>query len=248
MPHPDLLLSVPLTETLDAGHAAGNPRASADGDAPRFVDDGVRPGACFGRDCCVHYAVEGNFHRDAGTVMLWLKPDWPAAFEDTNGRILWDLRIKHGSVVPGDPSQRWALVYPSPAGKGVGHRPENTFDRWRLCVATNRNRYVIGTNEKRTDKRTRQAVFGHEQAFAAGTWMHLAVTWTPERGTIYVDGRLDACEPLPEGLPDKPLPETMQLGARESWMNAGVCGVLADFRVYGAALDEAAIRAEAGLS
>jgi hypothetical protein len=246
--HADLMLHVPLSDSIDAASAGGRSGATADGPAPTFEDDGVRTGARFGRDCCVRYAVEGNFRREAGTVMLWLKPDWPAVFEDTNGRILWDLRIEHGSVVPNDPSQRWALVYPSPAGKGVGHRPADTFDRWRFCVATNRNRYVIGTDEKRQDKRTRQAVFGQPQAFAAGTWMHLAVTWTNERGAIYVDGRLDADEPLPEGLPDKPLPEAMQLGARESWMNAGVCGVLADFRIYGAALTESAVRAEAGLS
>lgn len=167
--------------------------------------------------------------------MLWFKPDWDADhhFPDNLGRILWDLRIDYGSVAPDDPSQRWALVYTNPGGK----RDPRTLQCWRFCVATNRNRYVIGTTELRKDNRTRQAVFSSKQKFNAGQWMHLAVTWTTNAGTIWVNGHEDASEPLPEGLPTRPLPEMMQVGAISGWINAGACGVISDFRVCGVALD-----------
>ena len=249
--HPDCIFHVPLAESLDAAHAAGDPAAHADpkSDAPAFEDDDARPGARFGRDTCIHYAVEGNFRRERGTVMLWLKPDWPADFRDTLGRILWDLRIELGSIVPDDPSQRYAIVFPSPAGIGKAYegRSDLTYKCWRFCIATNRNRYIIGTDQKRPDQRTRQAVFGTQQQFPADQWLHLAVAWTPDEGAIFVNGAQDARAPLPEGVPDKPLPPTMQLGAVSSWINAGVCGVLADFRIYSEALDTQTIRREAGI-
>jgi len=248
--HPDLLLHVPLCDSLDAAHARGEPRGivAPDGEAPGLESDGVRSGAHFERSGCVLYRVEGNFSRQAGTVMMWFRPDWSAEDrEDKLGWILWDLRIDHGSVVPDDPSQRWALVFPSAAGKGKGQRPDHTFGCWRLCVATNRNLHVIGTREPRKDKRTRQAVFSSSQDFAAGTWMHLAVTWNAHTGAIFVDGREDVRGGLPEGLPDRPLPEHMQLGAVTSWINQGPCGVLSDFRIYGTDLPEEEIRQEAGL-
>jgi hypothetical protein len=235
-----LLLWVSLADSLDATFAAGEDRAVVDsrGSPPSFEDDGIRRGARFGEDTCVYYAVEGNFHRWEGTVTFWFKPDWDAqtAFQEDLGRILWDLRIEHGSVVPDDPSQRWALVYPNPGGKGRGTRSDHTFGCWRFCVATNRNRYLIGTRELRKDARTRQAVFGSQQHFHVGQWMHLAVTWTATMGRIWIDGQEDAQSALEEGLPDRPLPEHMQLGALPSWINAGACGVLADFRVYSRAL------------
>ena len=244
-----LLLHVPLGSGPEAVVSGGSSAGViAPGSAsPGFERDGARVAARFGRDTCVLYEVAGNFSRDAGTVMMWFRPDWPADFDDELGRILWDLRIEHGSAVADDPSQRWALVYPSPAGKGRGGRPDDTFGCWRLCLATNRNQYTIGTDQRRPDQRTRQAVFGTQQRFAAHTWMHLAVTWERDAGAIYTDGRLDARGELPEGLPDKPLPEHMQLGARSSWINAGACGLLADFRVYSRALDGDEIRARAGL-
>ena len=83
-------------------------------------------------------------------------------------------------------------------------------------------------------------MFGSQQDFRAGTWLHLAVTWTAESGAIYVNGRMDGQGTLPEGLPDRPLPETMQVGAMTSWINAGPSGTISDFRIYGAALDEKA--------
>lgn len=239
-----LLLHVPFADSLDAAFAGGDRRGSVDprGTEPVFEFDGVRRGARFGRDTCVHYRGEGNFNRQAGAVMLWFRPDWDSAFVNDLGRILWDLRIEHGSAVPDDPSQRWALVYTNPGGKGKGGgRDDSTFGCWRFCVETNRNRYILGTTEPRKDPRTRQSVFGSQQGFKAGQWMHLTVSWTPEVGAIYVDGHLDARAPLPEGLPSRPLPETMQMGAIASWINAGPSGVISDFRVYGAALDESQI-------
>jgi len=239
-----LLLRVPFADSLDAAFAAGDGRGVVDprGTPPEFVPEGGRRGARFGRDTSVLYRTEGNFNRREGTVMLDFRPDWDSGLADDLGRILWDLRIEHGSAVPDDPSQRWALVYPNPAGKGKGgSRADSTLGCWRFCVETNRNRYVIGSKEPRKDPRTRQGVFGSQQGFRAGQWMHLTVTWTPESGAIYINGRLDARAPLPEGLPSRPLPETMQVGAIASWINAGPSGVISDFRVYGAALDEKAI-------
>lgn len=249
-PDADCLFRAPLVDSIDAEYAAGSPTGTVDEDAtpPTFEDDGVRPGARFARDTCVYYEVADNFRREAGTVMLWFKPDWDAHFEDDLGRILWDLRLEtfhHGEDRP-DPSQRWALVYPSPKGHEIG-RPPETLDRWRFCVATDRNAYLIGTTELRPDERSRQAVFGTEQCFDAGDWLHLAATWTPTEGAIFVDGKEDARSELAEGLPDRPLPEHMQLGALASWMNAGAEGVLADFRLYGEALKESAIAGAAGL-
>ncbi|MSS69976.1 MAG: hypothetical protein EXS64_00655 [Candidatus Latescibacteria bacterium] len=252
-----LLLHVPFTDTLDAACAGGDGRGSVDprGTEPLFEFDGLRRGARFGRDTCVHYRIEGNFNRLEGTVTLWFRPDWDSLSVSDLGRILWDLRIEHGSVVPDDPSQRWALVYPDPGGKGKacpeqrrrgGGRADSTFGCWRFCVETNRNRYVIGTKEPRQDPRTRQGVFGSQQDFQAGQWMHLAVSWTPEVGVIYVNGRLDTRAPIPEGLPSRPLPETMQVGAIASWINAGPGGVISDFRVYGTSLDEASIAGAMG--
>lgn len=240
-----LLFCVPLAQDINAAYARGQPEGMVDeqGGKPVFEDDGVRNGARFGRDTCVHYCVEGNFNRNEGTVMLWFKPDWDAHFEDTLGRILWDMRIEHGSVVKDDLSQRWAIVYPNPAGIGKG-RDDETFNRWRFCIATDRNRYIVGTDEKRPDQRTRQAVFGTEQHFKASEWMHLAFTWTRDEGAIFVNGRLDAQSELPEGLPDRPLPKYMQLGAFSSWINAGACGVLADFRIYRKALSQNQILAQ----
>jgi hypothetical protein len=174
--------------------------------------------------------------------MLYFRPDWDSDLVNDLGRILWDLRIEHGSVVPDDPSQRWALVYTNPGGKGKGgSRADSTFGCWRFCVETNRNRYVLGTTDLRRDPRTRQSVFGSQQTFKAGQWMRLSVSWTSEMGAIYVNGRLDARAPLPEGLPSRPLPETMQVGAITSWINAGPSGLISDLRVYGAALDESRI-------
>lgn len=242
MPEAPLLFHVPLADSLEPAQAVGHVCCRVDerGDAPTLENDDVRPGARFGRKTCLHYPAADNFPRNAGTVALWFKPDWPANFEDRLGRILWDLRIEHGSIVPDDPSQRYALVYPTVAGRG-GQRAEATFGCWRFCIATNRNRYTIGAEEKRPDKRTRQAVFGRPQAFAAKQWMHLAVTWTPHKGSILVNGALDAEAALPEGLPSKPFPPSFTIGAIESWINAGPCGVIADFRIYGGALDEGAI-------
>ncbi|GEM_PF-5989714 len=247
-----LLFRVPFADSLDAAFAVGDGQGTVDarGTHPSFEFDGVRRGARFGRDTCVLYRVEGNFNRQAGTVMLYFRPDWDSDFANDLGRILWDLRIEHGSAVPDDPSQRWALVYTNPGGKGRacpeqrrrgGGRDDSTFGCWRFCVETNRNRYVLGTAEPRRDPRTRQSVFGSQQSFKAGQWMHLAVSWTPEVGVIYVNGRLDARAPLPEGLPSRPLPETMQVGAVASWINAGPSGLISDLRVYGAALDESRI-------
>lgn len=199
-----------------------------------LVTDGKRRAARFARDACVRYAVEGNFRRAAGTVMLHFKPAWGTDLQDDLGRVLWDLRIDHGSVVADDPSQRYALVFPNPRARE--RRGEATVDRWRFCVATNRNRYIIGRPEKRAYQRTRQAVFSRRQSFPPGTWLHLAVTWESTAGAIFIDGRLEAQAPLPEGLPDRPLPRYMQLRAIPSWINAGAEGLIADFRIYGRAL------------
>lgn len=243
----DLLFHCSYRRGLDAD------RATSDGvgvvpegaQAPELVTEEGRAGARFGPDGCVTYATQGNVCREAGTVMMWFRPDWAWDFEAKLGRILWDLRIDHGSVVPDDPSQRYALVYPSIAGRGSGDRADDTFACWRLCVATNRNRYVIGTDEKRPDRRTRQALFSSPQGFAAGTWLHVAATWTATEGAIFVDGRLDRRGDLPEGLPDRPFPERFQVGAVTSWINAGPSGVLADVRLYGRALAEEEIAAAA---
>ena len=153
-----LLLHVPFGEGLDAALAEGGGRGTVDagGTTPEFVSDGGRRGARFGRYTCVHYGVAGNFHRQAGTVALWFRPDWDSGEANDLGRILWDVRIDHGSVAPDDPSQRWALVYPNPGGKGKGGgRDDRTFGCWRFCAETNRNRYVIGTMTPRQDPRTR---------------------------------------------------------------------------------------------
>lgn len=244
-----LLLRCRYADGLDADVAVGDGAAQIpdSATAPELVTEEGRAGARFGRDGCATYAVQGNLRRDRGTVMMWFRPDWDWDFEDKLGRILWDLRIDHGSVVPDDPSQRYALVYPSISGRGTGDRGDDTFACWRLCLATNRNRYVIGTDRKRPDRRTRQAVFSGPQSFAAGTWMHLAVTWTSAEGAIFLDGVEDRREALAEGLPDRPLPERMQIGAVSSWINAGPCGVVSDFRIYDDALDAAEIAAAAGL-
>jgi hypothetical protein len=249
--HADLLLHVPLTDSLVAAYARGEPRGivAPAAAAPMFESDGRRSGAHFTRNGCVIYRIDDNFNREAGTVMMWFRPDWSSPnFEDKVGWILWDLRIDHGSIVPDDPSQRWALVFPSAANRGMAARPDDTFGCWRLCIATNRNRYVIGTREPRKDRRTRQAVFSRAQEFAADTWMHLAVTWNAHTGAVFVDGREDVRRELPEGLPDRPLPEHMQLGAEPSWINQGPCGMLSDFRVYGIDLSEEEIRRETGLT
>lgn len=240
-----LLLRVPFAEGLDAAFSAGDGRGRADprGASPAFVSDGARRGARFGRDTSVLYPVAGNFNRLAGSVTLWFRPEWDSRFVNDLGRILWDLRVEHGSVVRDDPSQRWALVYANPGGGG---RDDATVGRWRFCVETNRNRHILGTTTPRKDARTRQSVFGSRQDFRAGAWMHLAVTWTGASGAIYVNGRLDAHAPLPEGLPSRPLPETMQVGAIASWINAGPSGVISDFRVYGAALDGAGVAGAMG--
>lgn len=245
-----LLLWAPLKSSLDATHAIGDKRGLVDpkGSRVSFEDDGTRTGARFARDSCVYYGVKDNFDRSEGTIMLWFKPDWDADFKDTLGRILWDLRIEHGSVVPDDPSQRWGLVYSFPRKMKDGRRVKSEFGRWRFCIATDRNRYIIGTQEERKNQRTRQAVFGTIKHFRDRPWMHLAVTWAPAVATLWVDGQLDAHSELPEGLPDRPLPDRMQLGAIPSWINAGAEGVLADFRIYGKALDQAQILDAAGLT
>ena len=173
--------------------------------------------------------------------MLHFKPDWDANFDDDLGRILWDLRIDHGSIMPDDPSQRWALVYPNPTAVQLG-RGEETVGRWRFCVETNRNLYVIGSRKKRPDRRTRQAVWGAPQTFRAGAWLHLAITWTATEGAIFVNSREDGRASLNEGLPWLPLPECMQIGAISSWMNAGACGVISDFRIYDQALSTQQVR------
>jgi len=233
----ELLLQVPFIDSVKATCARGKPEGTInpEGTEPALKDDGTRRGMHFGKNTCVHYRGGKNFNRREGTVMLWFKPDWAADchFPDNLGRILWDLRIEHGSIVTDDPSQRWALVYTNPGGK----RDPRTLQCWRFCVATNRNRYVIRTTELRKDKRTRQAVFSSQQKFKAGQWMHLAVTWTSDAAAIWINGSEDVRAPLPEGLPTRSLPKTMQVGAISSWINAGPCGVISDFQVYGAALD-----------
>jgi hypothetical protein len=167
--------------------------------------------------------------------MLWFKPDWNADFRGQLGRILWDVRIEHGSIVPEDPSQRYALVFCS------ARRKDNLRQRWRGALATNRNTRVIGTKRRRPDKRTRQAVFSSRQHFKAGQWLHLALTWNAKIGTIYVDGKDAGCAVLYEGLPTRPLPEKMQIGAVPSWINAGAEGVISEFRIYDRALEEGQI-------
>lgn len=114
-------------------HSRGDGRAEIVGTSPVISDDGLRTGACFERDGCLSYAVEGNFNRDEGTGALWFRPDWNAenSFADGLGKIIWDLRVEHGSVVENDPSQRWALVYPDPGARGKGFRPDSTFGCWR---------------------------------------------------------------------------------------------------------------------
>ena len=249
-PQEHLLFHAPLTDSLNASFSAGDGMAliSPNGSDPSFEDDGIRAGANFARDTCVTYAVEENFNRQEGTVLLWFKPDWDAQeFQDDLGRIIWDVRIVHGSVVADDPSQRWALVFPNPTGKGRGHRSDSTFGCWRFCVEINRNRFVIGTREPRKDSRTRQAVFGTQQEFKAGQWIHLAVGWNSDTGVIWVNALEDRREKLEEGLPDRPLPERMQLGAIPSWINAGACGVIADFRVYGTLLGHEEVSEASGL-
>ena len=98
-------------------------------DRAKFVGNNVtnrNTGICF-------LIGHERFGRAEGTVMMWFKPDWDAqsGFADGLGRILWDLRIEHGSVVPDDPSQRWAIVYPHP----IGTRDPSTLQCWRFCVA-----------------------------------------------------------------------------------------------------------------
>ena len=239
-----LLFHVPLTSDLDPAvtHNDRNPAVDTRGEIPDFrISDG-RAGAYFGPDCCVYYPVEGNFHRQSGTAMMWFRPDWSADYIGETGRILWDLRIEHGSVVRDDPSQRWALVYPNPKAEVSPGRGPRTTQRWRFCIATNRNLCIIGTNRRRPDSRTRQAVWGENQTFDAGTWLHLAVTWRSNSGEIYVNGVLSGRSVLPEGLPDKPLPIMMQLGAITSYINAGACGMVSDFRVYSHVLSQSGIR------
>ncbi len=83
--HEHLLFHVPLTDSLNASFSAGDGMAliSPKGSAPSFEDDGIRAGANFARDTCVTYAVEENFNRQEGTVLLWFKPDWDAQeFQD----------------------------------------------------------------------------------------------------------------------------------------------------------------------
>ncbi len=243
---PRILFHLPLDQAFQPSVAKGDDTAHIDpeGDSPKFRDDGVRAGFHFSANSRLNIPVQGNFDRTSGTVMLHFKPDWDAEFDDELGRILWDLRIDHGSVVPDDPSQRWALVYPNPSAVRVG-RDEETVGRWRFCVETDRNRYVIGTKGKRPDRRSRQAVWGAPQSFRAGEWLHLAVAWTSDEGAIFVNGRENGSGRLNEGLPCRPLPETMQLGALSSWMNAGACGVISDFRVYDGALTCEQIRLSA---
>jgi len=247
-----LLLHVPLKYDIKPIYARGKQLAYVDsqGTVPSFEEDSVRPGARFGRNTCVRYPVEGNFNRYEGTAMMWFKPDWASDYRDELGRILWDLRIEYGSVVPNDPSQRWAIVYPSLPPEDADSkpgRPPETLQRWRFCIATDRNRYIIGTQRHRPDRRSRQAVWGSQQSFPAGHWMHIAVSWTENEGVIFVNATEDARSELAEGLPWRPLPETMQLGAVSSWINAGPCGVIADFRIYERALGEAEIGRIAGL-
>lgn len=239
-----LLFHLPLTKDIHAVSAAGDPRGQvpAAAEPPTPEHDGIRPGMRFGRHTAVDYAVARNFARHQGTVMMWFKPDWHADYMDTLGRILWDLRIEYGSIVPDDPSQRWALVFPNPEGGNVG-RSADTLNRWRWCLATDRNVHLIGTRQKRPDSRSRQAVWGERATFAADTWMHLAVTWTSREGAVFSDGREIGRDTLREGLPHLPLPASMRLGAVPSWINAGACGVLADLRIYDRALDAAAIAA-----
>jgi len=85
-------------------------------------------------------------------------------------------------------------------------------------------------------------VFGSKQFFKAGRWMHLAVTWTSNSGAVFVNGEEDGRSELKEGLPEKPLPETMQIGAVSSWINAGACGIIADFTIYSRALEQKSIQ------
>jgi hypothetical protein len=211
----------------------------AKGRAPVFENDGVRAGVRIWYDTCVYYEVQGNFNQKTGTVMMWFKPAWGADLDHRYGRILWDLRIDHGSVVPQDPSQRYALTWTSPKGK----YPR----RWRFCISTNRNLYIIGKKQRRPDRRTRQAVFGTIQDFPANRWMHLAVAWKRNEGRIYIDGHLDQQSDLPEGLPDKTLPKMMQIGALPSYINAGAEGVISDFRIYDRVLDAREIRSVVGI-
>jgi hypothetical protein len=237
---PRLLFHLPLKQNLQpvVGYAKASVQSDSESAPIEFWDDGVRAGLYFGPDSRVDIPMQGNFNPEAGTVMLYFKPDWDADLDDELGRIVWDLRIDHGSIMPDDPSQRWALVYPNPSAVRGG-RSEETVARWRFCVETDRNRYVIGTKTKRSDSRTRQAVWGKQQSFRAGDWLHLAVTWTTTEGAIFVNSREEGRTVLKEGLPWRPLPESMQLGAFSSWMNAGACGIISDFRVYDGALRSA---------
>ena len=243
MTHPDLLLHVPFADSFDAAYARGNPEGIVDprGIGPELVD----AGAYFGWIACARYYTEKNFNREAGTVMMWFRPEWDADFDDMLGRILWDVRIETGSSVSDDPSQRWAIVYPNPLGKKLSDRPASTLECWRFCIATDRNLFESGSSRPRRDERSRQALFGSHQSFSAGDWMHLAATWTEEEAALFIDGKEDVREELRDGLPWRQLPETMQVGALATWMNAGAEGVISDFRVYGNALDGETIRDEA---
>lgn len=245
--HTSCIFHVPLKNCPHADLARGHGTGTVDenGTAPLYVYDGTRYGARFARDTCVYFEVNRNFHRDAGTVSMWYKPDYSAQDPAELGRILWDMRIDYGSIVEDDPSQRWALVHRVCRAAKAGEEPAaDPGGNWRFCIATDRNYSVIGTQKKRPDKRTRQAVFGTLQDFSAGTWMHLALTWNKDYGEIYIDGAFHARTNLTEGLPDKTLPHRMQIGAMPSWINASACGVLSDFRIYNQALTESEIRKE----
>jgi hypothetical protein len=245
--HSNCIFHVPLKNTPKADVAGGDAECSVDpkGTPPLYVYDGVRYGARFSYDTCVYHQVNRNFRREAGTVSVWYKPDYNAQDPAKFGRILWDMRFDYGSIVEDDPSQRWALVHRVYKTPEPGEAPPaDPGGNWRFCVATDRSNFLVGTRQKRPDQRTRQAVFGTPQDFKAGTWMHLAITWTSDTGMIFVDGRQHAHAVLGERLPDMPLPHLMQLGAMPSWINASACGVLSDFRIYDRALGESEIQEE----
>ena len=185
--HSSCIFHVPLKNCPHADIAGGHPTGvlEAAGTAPLYVYDGVRYGARFARDTCVYYEVNRNFHREAGAVSMWYKPDYSAQDPAETGRILWDMRINYGSIVEDDPSQRFALVhrvYRTP--KPGEDPPADPGGNWRFCIATDRNCSVVGTHQKRPKKRTRQAVFGKPQDFMAGTWMHITLTWNKDIGSI----------------------------------------------------------------
>lgn len=81
-------------------------------------------------------------------------------------------------------------------------------------------------------------VFSKKQSFTAGEWINLAATWNDREAAIFLNGRESSRSPLDEGLPDKALPEYFQVGAIESWINAGPCGVISDFMLFDIALRE----------